>query len=207
MPTAPTPLSTGTWDYQTTHLDWRSPDAPPRFFDMLQGVLIMAAIYAAMQIVMLLLALLLVTPFVWFRGENWVEIASGFLDPELWLLGLGIAIAMAVIPPLLSLLFSSVEAFRFDAQTQQLHTTERRAWFAPVTRSWPFAAISAIQPTHSSAFSAFSGLEVTLTHAPGKPLQLMLGDNCTQHDLETQAQWLRPHFGERVLPLVEGSFD
>lgn len=204
MPTAPTPLSTGTWDYQSTHLDWRSPDAQPRFFDMLQGVLIMAVIYAAMQIVMLLLALLLVTPFVWFRGENWVEIAAGFLDPKLWLLGLGIAIAMAVIPPLLSLLFRSVEAFRFDAQTQQLHTTERRAWFAPVTRSWPFAAITTIQPTHSSAFS---GLEVTLTPAMGKPRQLMLGDNCTQQELETQSQWLRPHFGERLLPVVEGSFD
>lgn len=204
MPTAPIPLSTGIWDYQTTHLSWRSPDAPPRFFGMLQGVLMVAAIYAGMQIAVLLLALLLVTPFVWFRGENWVEVATGFLDPELWLLGLGIAVTLAVIPPLFGLLFSSVEAFRFDAQTQQLHTTERRAWFAPVTRSWPFATITAIQPTHSSAFS---GLEVTLTHARSKPRQLMLGDNCTQQDLETQAQWLRPHFGERVLPVVEGSFD
>lgn len=150
------------------------------------------------------LTLLIVTPVVVLRGEDWATIAGGWLDARLWWMGLGIVVAMALAPTLFLFVFRDVEAFGFDPNTQQLTTLERRAWLQPVTRQHAFDSIHSITPILS-----YSGgsLHVTLRKANGKLRQLSLGKELSSAQLQTQADWLHAHFGDLVQPLREDTGD
>lgn len=181
-------------------LTWKSSAAPMRFRDLLKAMAIITLVYALMIVAMGLLALLLVTPFVLWRGENWLEIAASWVAPQMWLGGLGIALTMAALPYLLVGWFTRIEAFEFDAQHQSLQVLERRAWLQARCRTWALADIEQVVPSISGS-SGYLRLLVRNKH--GKTRSLELGENFSASELERQANWLRAYLGPRVHPLVE----
>lgn len=185
-------------------LHWQTTQTPTRFVDVLSGVALTACIYAALLLAMSLLTLVIVTPVVLLRGEDWFQIASSWLDAELWWLGLGIVVTMALVPIPFIFLFRNVEAFCFDSHAQQLSTVERRAWFQPATRQHRFDRIHTITPTLSNGDGS---LEVALRKPNGKLHTLSLGTGLSEAQLQTQALWLRTQFADRVQPLYESTSD
>lgn len=186
------------------HLVWRSSMPPPKLGQVLASWTGMTMWFAVLGITMLALTLLLVTPFVLLRGEDWRQTAAGWLSPELWWGGLGIAVALGTAPVLLGLALSTVEAYAWNADTQQLTTTERRSFLPPVKRHWQLGDITAVVPTlgiHGGS------LEVTLRNAAGTTHHLSLGQGLTPSTLQAHADWLRQQLGDRVLPMVESYGD
>ena len=189
----------------TAQLRWQSPDPVPRLIDALRLVAGMSVYFAAMLLVVGLITFALVSVVVLLRGEDWLDIAAGWLDPSLWWGGalLCIAIPAPLIPWML--LFKDVEAFHFDSTTQVLEIVERRAWLPAVTRRWPFSAIMSLQPVIGGSTRNY--LWVTLKAPKGKILQLTLGEGVAQATLTDWARWLAPHFGEQLQALYYSSPD
>lgn len=199
-------------DMPQGHLPERTPDADalswcdsgpsPTLWDWIQSIALMTALYVAMILAVGLLTFLLLTVVVLLKGESWIEMALSWLDPELGLGALAIALAMAALPMLAVFVFRHVTAFRFDAVAQQLVITSRRAWLRPLERSWPFADIDGVYPFSSKSSASSTGLRVVLRNAKGKEFTRYLSEGSSEYLLEQQASWLKLHLGERVHVLV-----
>jgi hypothetical protein len=175
-------------------LFWKSGDAPVRLWDMLVGSLTLTAYFALIMQVVGLIALLLVTPFVLWRGEDWFQIASGWLDGDLWLGGLSIALALGVAPMLIHLL-PQLESFRFDASARKLEIVQRVAIYGTRRKSIAFEQISSILPL--SYDGGGGGLFLQLERG-----SLVL-DCASRLELDAWAHWLKQHLGDRVQPVEE----
>ena len=173
---------------------WRRGDAPVRLWDVLVGSLALTAYFALIMQVVALIALMLVTPFVLWRGEGWFQIASGWLDGDLWLGGLCIALALGVVPILLHLL-PQLEFFRFDASAHKLEIVQRVAIYGTRRKSIAFAEISSILPL--SYDGGGGGLFLQLERG-----SLVL-DCASRPELDAWAQWLNRHLGGKVQPIEE----
>ena len=173
---------------------WRSGDAPVRLWDVLVGSLTLTAYFALIMQVVGLIALLLVTPFVLWRGEDWFQIASGWLDGDLWLGGLSIALALGVAPMLIHLL-PQLESFRFDASARKLEIVQRVAIYGTRRKSIAFEQISGILPL--SYDGGGGGLFLQLERG-----SLVL-DCASRSELDAWAHWLKQHLGDRVQPVEE----
>ena len=138
------PTTTDAGPATNTSLHWRSTDPTPRFRDTIYMVATLSLWFGALCIFVLVIAFILVTMAVLIRGENWFDVAAGWLDPELWLMlaAICVAIPASLVPWML--LFRDVEAFHFDSERQILETVERRAWFSSRTYRRPFSAIQSI---------------------------------------------------------------
>ena len=180
-----------------TSLHWRSTDPAPRFRDAIYMVAVLSLWFAALCGFVVLIAFILVTMVVLVRGENWLAMAAGWLDPELWLMlaAVCVAIPASLVPWML--LFRDVEAFLFDSERQILETVERRAWFSPRTHYRPFSAIQSIRPINSSSDNY---LLVDVINARGRPRRLELAKGQTMAVIETYARWLALHFGDKLQP-------
>ena len=175
-------------------LFWKSGDVPVRLWDVLVGSLTLTAYFALIMQVVGLIALLLVTPFVLWRGEDWFQIASGWLDGDLWLGGLCIALALGVAPMLIHLL-PQLESFRFDASARRLEIVQRVAIYGTRRKSIAFEEISSILPL--SYDGGGGGLFLQLERG-----SLVL-DCASRSELDAWAQWLKRHLGDRVQPVEE----
>ena len=173
---------------------WRSGDAPVRLWDVLVGSLTLTAYFALIMQVVALIALVLVTPFVLWRGEDWFQIASGWLDGDLWLGGLSIALALGVAPMLIHLL-PQLESFRFDASARKLEIVQRVAIYGTRRKSIAFEQISGILPL--SYDGGGGGLFLQLERG-----SLVL-DCASRSELDAWAHWLKQHLGDRVQPVEE----
>lgn len=180
-----------------TRLQWRSTDPALRAIDALRLVGGLSLYFAACLLACGLIAFALVSVAVLLRGEDWLAIAAGWLDPELWLGGalLSVGLSSTLLPWML--LFRDVEAFCFDSDTQMLETVERRAWFSPQTCSRPFSAIQSVLPVHSGSCNM---LLVDVLNARGKTQRLELGKGLPLATIEAYARWLAPHLGDRLRP-------
>lgn len=194
--------SSGEWKIEASGLSWKSSDSPFKLWDWVEVVAIMTAMYAAMMIFVWVLAVLLLTVVVLLKGESWMEMILNWLSPDLWLGGLGIALALAAIPMVIGLFLRHVTAYRFDVQQQQLVITQQYAGFRPFERRYAWGAIVGIYPFASESSSSSAGLRVVLNNAKGKEFTRYIGEGQTQSALEAQAQWLQNHLGERVHELV-----
>ena len=173
---------------------WRSGDAPVRLWDVLVGSLTLTAYFALIMQVVGLIALLLVTPFVLWRGEDWFQIASGWLAGDLWLGGLSIALALGVAPMLIHLL-PQLESFRFDASARKLEIVQRVAIYGTRRRSIAFEQISSILPL--SYDGGGGGLFLQLERG-----SLVL-DCASRPELDAWVHWLQQHLGNKVQPIEE----
>ena len=173
---------------------WRSGDAPVRLWDVLVGSLTLTAYFALIMQVVGLIALLLVTPFVLWRGEDWFQIASGWLAGDLWLGGLSIALALGVAPMLIHLL-PQLESFRFDASARRLEIVQRVAIYGTRRKSIAFEEISSILPL--SYDGGGGGLFLQLERG-----SLML-DCASCPELDAWAQWFKQQMREKVQPIEE----
>ena len=173
---------------------WQNGDAPVRLWDVLVGSLALTAYFALIMQVVGLIALLLVTPFVLWRGEDWFQIASGWLDGDLWLGGLGIALALGVMPMLMHFL-PQLESFRFDASARKLEIVQRVAIYGTRRKSIEFEEISSILPL--SYDGGGGGLFLQLERG-----SLML-DCASRLELDAWAHWLGLHLGDKVQPIEE----
>ncbi|RGE39947.1 hypothetical protein DZC30_21140 [Comamonas testosteroni] len=194
--------SSGEWKIEASGLSWKSSDSPFKLWDWVEVVAIMTAMYAAMMIFVWVLAVLLLTVVVLLKGESWVEMILNWLSPDLWLGGLGIALALAAIPMLIGLFLRHVTAYRFDVQQQQLVITQQYAGFRPFERRYAWNSIVGIYPFASESSSSSAGLRVVLNNAKGKEFTRYIGEGQSQSALEAQAQWLQNHLGEKVHDLV-----
>ena len=192
----------GEWKIEASGLSWKSSDSPFKLWEWVEIVAIMTAIYAAMMIFVWVLAVLLLTVVVLLKGESWVEMILGWLSPDLWLGGLGIALALAAIPMVIGLFLRNVTAYRFDVGQQQLVITQQYAGFRSFERRYAWAAIVGIYPFASESSSSSAGLRVVLNNAKGKEFTRYIGEGQFQSALEAQAQWLQSHLGEKVHDLV-----
>ena len=165
-----------------------------RLWDVLVGSLTLTAYFALIMQVVGLIALLLVTPFVLWRGEDWFQIASGWLDGDLWLGGLSIALALGVAPMLIHLL-PQLESFRFDASARKLEIVQRVAIYGTRRKSIAFEQISGILPL--SYDGGGGGLFLQLERG-----SLVL-DCASRSELDAWAHWLKQHLGDRVQPVEE----
>ena len=165
-----------------------------RLWDVLVGSLTLTAYFALIMQVVGLIALLLVTPFVLWRGEDWFQIASGWLDGDLWLGGLCIALALGVAPMLIHLL-PQLESFRFDASARRLEIVQRVAIYGTRRKSIAFEEISSILPL--SYDGGGGGLFLQLERG-----SLML-DCASCPELDAWAQWFKQQMREKVQPIEE----
>ena len=175
-------------------LFWKSGDVPVRLWDVLVGSLTLTAYFALIMQVVGLIALLLVTPFVLWRGEDWFQIASGWLDGDLWLGGLFIALALGVMPMLLHFL-PQLESFRFDASARRLEIVQRVAIYGTRRKSIAFEEIGSILPL--SYDGGGGGLFLQLERG-----SLML-DCASRPELDAWADWLKLYLGDKVQPIEE----
>lgn len=194
--------SSGEWKIEASGLSWKSSDSPFKLWEWVEVVAIMTAMYAAMMIFVWVIAVVLLTVVVLLKGESWVEMILGWLSPDLWLGGLGIALALAAIPMVIGLFLRHVTAYRFDVQKQQLVITQQYAGFPSFERRYAWDAIAGIYPFASESSSSSTGLRVVLNNAKGKEFTRYIGEGQTQSALEAQAQWLQNHLGEKVHELV-----
>lgn len=194
--------NTPDWELTDSSLSWKSSLEPFKVWEWLQAIAFMTALYVAMLLVVGLLTVLLLNVVVLIKGESWVEMIQGWLSLDLWLGGLGIALALAALPMVIGLFLRNVLAFRFDVERQQLVITQQYAGFRLFERSWSLDTILGIYPFASESSASSAGLRVVLNDAKGKELTRYIGEGQTQSALETQAQWLKGHLGERVHDMV-----
>ena len=192
----------GEWKIEASGLSWKSSDSPFKLWEWVEIVAIMTAIYAAMMLAVWVIAVVLLTVVVLLKGESWVEMILNWLSPDLWLGGLGIALALAAIPMVIGLFLRNVTAYRFDVQQQQLVITQQYAGFRSFERRYAWDAIVGIYPFASESSSSSAGLRVVLNNAKGKEFTRYIGEGQSQSALEAQAQWLQSHLGEKVHELV-----
>ena len=185
-------------------LAWRSSTPRITIKDIALSVLLMACMYAVMCLVVVLLGLLLVTPFVLVRGEDWVEMAQGWFSLEVWSLLLLVIVVLAITPSVFGLFVRINEAYVFDPSVQFLVTEDCRFLFFRQQKLYPFSTITSIQPILGTSGGY---LFVALQTPKGKIKHIDLGEDFSQTELETQAQWLENHLGERIQPIYESSGD
>ena len=194
------------WRIDASGLSWKSTASPFKLWEWVEIVAIMTAMYAAMMIFVWLLSVLLLTVVVLLKGESWVEMILGWLSPDLWLGGLGIALALAAMPMAIGLFLRHVTAFRFDVEQQQLVITQQYAGFPSFERRYVWDAVVGIYPFASESSSSSAGLRVVLRRGKGrkkdKEFTRYIGEGQSQSALEAQTQWLQSHLGERVHELV-----
>ena len=190
------------WQASASCLSWKSDIPAFKLWDWLQCIAIMTAIYATMMLAAGLIAVLLLTVVVLLKGESWVEMVLVWLSPEMWLGGLGIALATAALPMVVCLFFRNVLAYRFDVEQRQLVVTLQYAGFRSFERRYAWDAIVGIYPFATEMTSSGAGLRVVLRSSKGKEFTHYLGEGQTQSALEAQAQWLQSHLRERVHDLV-----
>lgn len=194
------------WQASASGLHWKSNIPAFSLWDWLQSIAIMTAIYAAMMLFVWLLMALLLTVVVLLKGESWVEMILSLLSPDLWLGGLGIALALAAIPMVIGLFLRNVIAFRFDVEPQQLVIAQQYAGFRPFECRYAWDAIVGIYPFASESSASSAGLRVVLRsmkgRSKGKEFTRYIGEGQSQGALEAQAQWLQSHLGERVHDMV-----
>ena len=185
-------------------LAWRSSTPRITIKDIVQSVVMMVCMYAVMCLVVVLLGLLLVTPFVLARGEDWIEMAQGWFAPEVWSLFLLVIVVLAITPYVFGFFVRINEAYVFDPSVQVLVVEDCRFLFFRQLKRYPFSAISSIQPILGTSGGY---LFVTLQNPKGQIKNIDLGEDFSRTELETQAQWLENQLGGRIEALYESAGD